>query len=253
MLNKIEPAPMVTVGDDFSVLGKLFSNKQPAILTGATINAYLRDASGNQLIGSTAQSSTTVGANWALGLVVVIFPKSGTANVPVGDAYVEYQVTLNGVQQTYEPQQINVVAQGPGFVPQTLTPNEVALFFEMFGVPQSGSAYAASQITTLYGPAGEPYDCSALVKQLNAQCTAMKPPQVVRLRLRTKEWDNIGSTRQVIITKGANGTEGQLQHDEKQRKEIRKVCGNILGFWSPPGGFYMEKQRSAGGGGRIIR
>ena len=252
MKTEIPIAPLVTVGDDFTIPAQLFQNKQPASLAAATINAMLRDANGNQLVPMTAQSSAYAGANWAIGLVIVVFPKALTAALLPGDAYIEYQVTVNGSQQTYEPKQINIVAQGPGFIPQTLTPNEVALFFEMYGVPQTGNAFAASQISTLYGPAGEPYSFTTLTQQLTTCCIAMKPPQVARLRIKTRRWDEIGSSRQVRITKSANGTEGILQDDIAERKEIRKVCGNILGFWSPPGGFYMEKQRSTCGG-RVSR
>ena len=250
--NAIPPAPLVTVGDDFTIPAQLYQNGAKASLASATINALLLDSTGTVLIPSTAQSSAYTGANWATGYVIVVFPKALTAALPVGDAYVEYQVTVNGSLQTFEPKQINVVAQGPGFIPQTLTPNEWALAYEIFNIPQLGTAYAASQVATLYGPAGEPYDFTFLTQRLNACLSAMKPPQVARLRIKFRRWDEIGATRQVIITKGANGTEGQLQNDELERRDIRKVVGNILGFWSPPGGFYMEKQKVYCGG-RIMR
>ena len=247
----IATAPVVTVGTDFVVTATLTRDGAPAVLTGATILATLRSATGAELVPATAQASSTAGANWALGVIVVVFPKALTALIPAGDAYVEYDVTLEGVEQIYEPQQIQVVAQGAGKVPQVLTPNERAICFEIWGVPPGGVGVAYSLISTLFGPAGESYDHSKLVTDANACLDQLPPPHVQRVRqVCTSRWDEIGSTRQVLITKSATGSEGILQDDHAERALIRKRLITITGFWCPKGGFVTEKD---GGGRRIIR
>ena len=49
------------------------------------------------LIPLTAQSAATPGANWAAGIVAVLFPKALTATLPHGEVLLEIQVLLAGI------------------------------------------------------------------------------------------------------------------------------------------------------------
>jgi hypothetical protein len=247
----IDAAPLVEIGKDFVVTATLSRDGAASDLTDATISAKLVGPTGIELIGATIQSAATDGADWANGIIVIVFPKASTSALLPGDAYVVYDVTSGGMEQGYEPQQLQMVVQAAGVVPQVLTPNERAVCFEIFGVPPGGTGVAYSLISTLFGPAGESYDHSKLVTDLNARLDALPPPHVQRVRqVCTTRWDEIGSTRQVLITKSATGSEGILQDDHAERALIRKRLITITGFWCPKGGFVTEKD---GGGRRIIR
>lgn len=131
-----------------------------------------------------------------------------------------------------------------------------AQVFEIFGIPQGGAGFGVSNISTLFGPYGEPYDFSKVVTELNTKLDALTAYSTTRLDTHLSRWTEIGGTSPVVVTKTPAG-EGLFADHPAEREDIRRSISNIVGFYAPFGGFSMEQnrnQRSAGiGGGSISR
>lgn len=65
------------------------------------ITAALTSRDGNTQYGVQAQSSSTTGADWTNGVVVVLFAAAQTGTIPAGGIRLEIQVTLASVKSTY--------------------------------------------------------------------------------------------------------------------------------------------------------
>jgi len=95
-------APIITASDDIVVTAYLSSGGSDVNCSASTIKAALQNGKGSTLIAGTAQSSATTGAAWATGVVVVVFPRTITAGLCVGDAYLEIEETTSaGIRRTY--------------------------------------------------------------------------------------------------------------------------------------------------------
>ena len=94
--------PIITSGDDIQIKAILTTfDGAVADVSAATITAALQDTNGNQLIASTAQSSGTAGADWANGVVIVVFADTLTGSLEAGPAYLQIQVTISGTRTTW--------------------------------------------------------------------------------------------------------------------------------------------------------
>lgn len=94
--------PILTPGDDASLAVTLFMAGVALNVTGTTIEAAIQDGLGCQMIAATTQSSSTSGASWSTGLVVVEFTAAQTAGLQRGDAFLEIQQTLGtGAKRTW--------------------------------------------------------------------------------------------------------------------------------------------------------
>lgn len=137
-----------------------------------------------------------------------------------------------------------------------LTPAQKSQVYEIFGIPESGTGYIASQLTSLYGPAGESYDFNAVVTMLNLRLDALSTLEAAavlagstggetRLTALLSRWTTLTSYDPLQVNE-ASGAKGTLVDYPKERKNIRKAMCNIIGFSCPAGGFETE-QRSAYG------
>lgn len=94
-------SPIVTPGDDIAITRDLYEDGVLVNLTGATINAALQNARGQQYIATTLQSSSTSGASWATGRVVVAFTAAQSIALNRGDAWLEIEVIRSGKKKTW--------------------------------------------------------------------------------------------------------------------------------------------------------
>ena len=127
-----------------------------------------------------------------------------------------------------------------------LDADETTQTFEIFGIPQSGSAYHTYAITTLWGPFGQAYDCSAIVTQLTTILTALTASQLVRVRLVLVRWNEVTSFSPLAIVEGSAGGKGRIVDYDEERKKMRRTLSNIIGFSTPPEGFSIERTVPAG-------
>lgn len=127
-----------------------------------------------------------------------------------------------------------------------LTTDERAQIYEIARIPQGGDGYAAFALTSLWGPAGEPYDFSAVCTALDAKMTAATDAQCTRIRTHLTRWDDIGGTSQIQINKSSDGAEGTIVDDPGELEAIRRSIFNIIGFFCPRGGFLQQFERSNG-------
>ena len=123
--------------------------------------------------------------------------------------------------------------------------------FQIFGVPQGGSAFDATAISTLYGPFGEPYEFAALVTNFQTKITAAvaDSDKVTLLETLLTRRDAIGPTSPVVINKSSGGAEGVIADHPGEREAIRRELGSILGVSAPKGGYMMERAYNSGGYG----
>ena len=92
--------PLIRSGYDAKIMVRVRVDGTNENLTGATVEASLVDATKTtELIVDTAQSSGTTGADWASGLVAVVFNAAATTALVAADvAYIELGITLSGTR-----------------------------------------------------------------------------------------------------------------------------------------------------------
>lgn len=131
-----------------------------------------------------------------------------------------------------------------------LTAAQTSKVHQIFGLPEIGTGFVGYQVVTIYGPFGEEYDFTALTTELAARCSALGSEPVTRAGVVIAEWDVIGSTNPLTISKASGGSEGEIVNYPKQRENIRQELAKILGFVVPVGGFLQSPPCS---GGRVSR
>lgn len=89
-------------GNDWRLGVTLYENGAALSVTGTTIEAVIRDANGYNLLQAT-QSSSTTGASWGSGVVVLAFAAADTASfLRDVEYYVEIRVTAgDGTRKTW--------------------------------------------------------------------------------------------------------------------------------------------------------
>lgn len=93
--------PIVTPGDDIAITRDLYENGILADLSSATIYAALQNGRGQQYITATLQSSSSVGASWSTGRVVIEFSAAQSIALRRGDAWLEIEVIRSGKKKTW--------------------------------------------------------------------------------------------------------------------------------------------------------
>lgn len=91
-------------GDDWRLGVNLWENGAVFDASGGTIKAALRDGNGFLVLDPVTQSSSTTGATWATGIVVVAFPAASTSAVArEAEYYLELQFTstVGGLKKTW--------------------------------------------------------------------------------------------------------------------------------------------------------
>jgi len=134
------------------------------------------------------------------------------------------------------------------------TAAETTKVFKIFGIPQSGSAYVAGRIISLYGPGGNTYDFSALVTALNTQLAAVNATAYIECQTQIVEWDNITDFSELTVDSDSS-SKGQLVNHAKRRDRVRMTISNLIGFVCPPGGFFADSNlvQWGGNGPRVLR
>ena len=131
-----------------------------------------------------------------------------------------------------------------------LTADETTRLFKIFGIPQNGTGFVAGRIISLYGPAGNVYDFSALVTQLNALLNAVTATQYTQIQAQLTEWENITDYSELAVS-ADNNTAGRLVDHDRRRRNIRRTLSNLIGYFVPADGFFTDA--SAASGPRIVR
>jgi hypothetical protein len=131
-----------------------------------------------------------------------------------------------------------------------LTADETTRLFKIFGIPQNGTGFVAGRIISLYGPAGNVYDFSALVNQLNSLLTSVSATQYTQIQTQLTEWENITDFSELSVS-ADNNTTGRLVNHDLRRRNIRRTLSNIIGFYGPADGFFTDA--AAAVGPRIVR
>lgn len=136
------------------------------------------------------------------------------------------------------------------------TETERTEIFVIFGIPQSGSAFVVGRIISLYGPAGNNYDFTNVVTQLNTLLNLITTTQYAYIQSALTEWTTITDWSEIKVSDD-NNSKGQLVDHFKRRRMIRKTLANIIGFFCPEDGFWTDSAQvfagSMGGGGRVLR
>lgn len=128
----------------------------------------------------------------------------------------------------------------------SLSAAQVTQVFEVLGVPQGGSGAVIGSVATLFGPAWETYDVSAIVTLVNAKLAGLSAAQEARVSTLLERWEAIGLTSPLRVDE-ADGSRGTLANHPAERAAIRFALANIIGVATPSGGFAAEAQRLAGG------
>ena len=131
-----------------------------------------------------------------------------------------------------------------------LTADETTRLFKIFGIPQNGTGFVAGRIISLYGPAGNVYDFSALVTQLNALLASVSATQYTQIQNQLTEWENITDYSELTVN-ADNNTAGRLVNHDLRRRNIRRTLSNLIGFYVPADGFFTDAGASVGP--RIVR
>lgn len=134
----------------------------------------------------------------------------------------------------------------------TLTADQISQTYEIFGIPQGGTAFVASKLISLFGPSGESYDFSIVITALNTKLAALTTNQITRVEVLLTRWLEINGFTPLRVSKGSSGAEGELVNYENERNNIRRLMGNLIGFACPEGGF-IESLQAGQGNNRIIR
>jgi hypothetical protein len=133
-----------------------------------------------------------------------------------------------------------------------LTAAQTTQFFQILGIPQDGSGDVFSSVASLFGPAYESYDLSAIVTRINTKLTALSATQLTRVTELLDRHTAITATSPLAVNESA-GTRGTLSNHASERKAIRHELCNIAGIAIPAGGFAAEADRMTRGAGTIER
>ncbi|MEI6235350.1 MAG: hypothetical protein WCT04_20020 [Planctomycetota bacterium] len=124
-----------------------------------------------------------------------------------------------------------------------LTDAQTTQIFGIFGVPQNGSGTVVDAVATVFGPACESVDMSAIVARINAKLTALNSEQITRVGALLLRWDAITSTSPLRVTRSAS-TSGVAVDHPAERAAIRTALSNIIGVAVTSGGFAAEAARA---------
>ncbi|MCW8128913.1 MAG: hypothetical protein KIS92_00885 [Planctomycetota bacterium] len=126
----------------------------------------------------------------------------------------------------------------------TFSDAEKEKVFQVFGVPRGGTGFEVVNLSSIFGPAGETYDFSAVVTALNARIDAADAVAERRALVQAQlaDWDAVTPQSELEVYAGA-GNSGVLAHDARRRENIRMTIADLLGFVCPRGGFSREIQR----------
>ena len=135
----------------------------------------------------------------------------------------------------------------------SLTTAQITQVYEILGVPQDGAGEVFGSVATLFGPAYETYDMSAIVSKINTKLAGLTSEQIARVTTLLDRHTTIGNSSPLQVSAAAGGAKGTLADYPAERETIRSALGNILGIAVPSGGFVAEAKRAAQGSGRIAR
>lgn len=133
-----------------------------------------------------------------------------------------------------------------------LSAAQITQVFEIFGVPENGSGEVVAGLTTLFGPAGESYDLSAITALLNAKLSALSASLETRVVALLDRWDVVTSTSPLRLETVPEGRGTVVDHPA-EREAIRNTLADLIGFVVPSGGFAAEARRRLSGGGTLTR
>ncbi|MCY3019371.1 MAG: hypothetical protein NTW87_10150 [Planctomycetota bacterium] len=133
-----------------------------------------------------------------------------------------------------------------------LTAAQVTQVFEILGIPEDGTGEVFASVATLFGPAFESYDMSAIVARINAKLNTLAASQLARVTDLLDRHTAITATSPLQL-RGTARASGTLADHPAEREAIRTALGTVLGVAVPSGGFMAEAQRMARGGGRVER
>src|SRR6185312_12956041 len=126
------------------------------------------------------------------------------------------------------------------------TPQETTLIFQIFGIPQNGSAFVVSRIISLYGPGGNIYDFTAIVTQLNSLLGNIQAAtQYPNVQACLVEWAAITDWSEIQVDSD-NNSRGKLVDHARRRRLVRKTLANIIGFYVPEDGFFTDAGAAVG-------
>lgn len=115
-----------------------------------------------------------------------------------------------------------------------LSATNISLVFEIMGVPQNGTLYASSRLASLWGPAAETYDFSAIVTMLNTALAALTATQITRVEALLADWTaNDLSISELSINRSSSSALGVIVDDSTRAAKIRARLVSIIGFSAP--------------------
>ena len=91
----------VTRSDDINLTVTLQEDGSFKNITGAEVKASIVSKDGTQSYATATQSAATPGANYALGVVVVLIPAASTTTLPAGPVTLEIQVDVASEKLTW--------------------------------------------------------------------------------------------------------------------------------------------------------
>lgn len=137
--------------------------------------------------------------------------------------------------------------------PNLTDPQVCQMQSAVFGLPQNNSTFAVAAISTLWGPAGEPYDLTRINTAFKLQVTAASLEACTRIGTLLTQWDSDGLDFDgMLIVETATGTKGDIINKKERAEKIRRMISNLLGFFCPKGGFLQEHENNHGDGGGYI-
>ncbi len=97
-------------GDDWWFSFSLYEDGSALDVSSAIIQASVRDLTDRLAIGPIAQSSSSTGAAWSTGLVIVNIPRANTIGLTKMQYFLEINVYMNGRQHTwpYVPVEVTI-------------------------------------------------------------------------------------------------------------------------------------------------
>jgi hypothetical protein len=134
----------------------------------------------------------------------------------------------------------------------SLTAAQTTQLFQILGIPQSGGGDVYASLATLFGPAFETYDLSAVVARVNDRLAALSATQTARVTELLDRHTALTASSPLAV-RSAAGTSGTLSDHPAERKAIRDELCNITGIAVPAGGFAAEARRLSGGAGALER
>ena len=122
-----------------------------------------------------------------------------------------------------------------------LSTANVTKVFKLFGLPQRGYGYVAEPLIRGLTPSGAEYDFTELTAKLTAVLATLSATQQTEVEALLTEWDAVKDygTLEVLSDSGAQGT---LVSHSRERKQIRAVIANLIGFHVPTLGFAAEAE-----------